>query len=139
MCFLGRNNAKWWQVTYIKQDWQKVKHLEEQWPRHEPVRENGQGVKTQLSTWSHFSETRPSPSPSPLGVACNLQSVGTELLCTKVPPAFLSDAHVFLFYFYLSQTYVPRHSVFLSVFSQSEALTTPREEMIFPPNSLSPL
>lgn len=76
---------------------------------------------------------------SALGVACNLQSAGTELLCAKVPPAFLSDASVFLFYFYLSQTYVPRHSVFLSVFSQSEALTTPREEMIFPLNSLSPL
>lgn len=128
------------QVASIKRDWQKIKHLEEQRPRHEAVGGKWAGCENerriQLSTWSHFSET---PSLSAIGVACNLQSVGTELLCAKVPAAFLSDAHVFLFFFNLSQTYVPRHSVFLSVFSQSEALTTPREEMIFPPNSLSPL
>lgn len=50
----------------------------------------------QLSTWSHFSEI---PPLSAIGVACNLQSVGTELLCAEVPAAFLSDAHVFLFFF----------------------------------------
>lgn len=90
------------QVASIKRDWQKIKHLEEQRPRYEAVGGKWTGCENerriQLSTWSHFSET---PSLSAIGVACNLQSVGTELLCAKVPAAFLSDAHVF-FVFFLS-------------------------------------
>lgn len=57
------------QVTYIKQDWQKVKHFEEQWPRHEAVRENEQGVKTKdkfSSPLDRILAKRALPNPHPL-------------------------------------------------------------------------
>lgn len=89
------------QVTYQTYIWQKVKHLEEQWPSHEAFWENGQGVKTKDKFSSPLDRILakhpppPSPFPPSLGVA-TFSLLGQSCFVQK----FLQRSSLMLMFFY---------------------------------------